>query len=115
MNNLKNLIKACLVCALLWLALPDTTRGQHDGYTPYIQPVSEPYPSEDTSEDTGGGLPWWGWAILGWLVLGWLFRGDDSGGSSSSHRDEGYVIHAYPGFSRGKTISIVVTELYSRK
>ena len=94
MNNPKNLIKACLVCALLWLVLPEPSRGQHDGdifEMHYHQAVSEPYPSEDKSVDASSGLPW-GWTILAWIVLCWLFGGDDSGGSSSAHRDEGYVI-----------------------
>jgi len=99
MKNLKNLVKTCIVCTLLWFAVPSPAFGQYETTyeEQYGQPPSESDPKERKSEDDNDGIPWWGWAIIGWIIFGWLVGDDDddsdrSSSSSSSSNGGEYVI-----------------------
>ena len=87
MARAKKLLKTCIACAILCLALPNLAQGQYYG-TNYEEqdghPVEQPRNANTEKKNEDGDLPWWGWAIIIWIGLGLLTDSDDDDQSTES-------------------------------
>ena len=83
MARTKKLLKTCITCAILCIALPCLALEQYYEEQ-YSQPIKESRNANTEEEEEGGGLPWWGWAIIIWIGLGWFADNDDETQSTES-------------------------------
>ena len=89
MKNANSMLKASILCALLWFALPNPVLGQYYETTydaQYGQPIEQSEQSNDENENKGNGFPWWVWAgfvFMGLSAIGWLMDDADENQSAT--------------------------------
>ena len=80
MKKTKAMLKASLLCVLLWFMLPTSAQGQYYETTYAGQYSQQGEQTQKEGEEKGSGLPWWAWVLIAWAGLagiGWIMDDDD--------------------------------------